>query len=312
VRKTHCWIQGPLVLMLLTSGAFTAVRPAGLDPFQDLLKPGSIKGKVFNSDLNEPIANAPIIMRGQISLAGRSAVESRTDEHGNYSFQDLGPSTYTISIRAPLPASGCHLYLQNWNSASTAFSRDRFEATILGIEIKSGKEIVQDFTFSCKKNVAFEQHEKKVIKPALEMLKDRGVSFDPNVLLEDEWRPKLEGAFAQMPELQKEMRITSPMKGLYLAGKILLPPRVDLNGDTVMLVREFAPVDENSSIWITGKHRLVIFVIGDPSRPQPRPARFTDKFLRIEVSGACGLSGIPVSFNLNVQCPDRWLERSGN
>jgi hypothetical protein len=201
--------------------------------------------------------------------------------------------------------------LQNSPEVS-GFSNGSFEAHIAGIEIKSGKEIIRDFTFACKKNVALEQHEKKSIKPALEMLKERGVGFDPNILLQDDWRQKLEGAFAQMPELQKEVRIASPMKGLYLAGKILLPPRVDLNEDTVILVREFAAVEGNSSIWITGKHRLVILVIGDPKRPQPPPKRFTDKFLRIEVSGACGLSGIPPSFDLNVQCPDRWVEKTVN
>jgi Carboxypeptidase regulatory-like domain len=311
VRKAQCWIQGLLALMVLTSGAISPARPVGLGPSPGQLKPGSIKGRVFNSDLNQPIVNASITIREHSALAGRTTFETRTDGNGNYSFQALGPSVYMVSIRAPSPASGCHLYLQTF-PGSTEYSNGSFEAHIGGIEIRSGKEIVRDFTFACKKNVALEQYEKKSIKPALEMLKARGVGFDPNVLLEDDWRPKLERAFAQMPEFQKEIRIASPMKGLYLAGKILLPSRVDLNGDTVMLVREFASVEGNSSIWITGKHRLVILVIGDPNRPQPRPPRFTDKFLRIEVSGACGLSGIPPSFDLNVQCPERWLEKTVN
>lgn len=82
-------------------------------------------------------------------------------------------------------------------------------------------------------------------------------------MLGDDWRSQLEPALARVPAMGQTIRVTEPLKGVYLAGIVLLPEHISLKGDTVILTEELAPADENSTISITGDHQLFIFNIGD-------------------------------------------------
>ena len=129
--------------------------------------------------------------------------------------------------------------------------------------------------------------------PIRPMLKARGVPIDPAVLFEEDWRERIEPALAGMPEMSQTLRVAEPMQGVYLAGLVLLPERISLRGDTLILTRELAPDDENSTVRINGGHRLYIFNIGN-RRQYEAMAREAPQgqFLNIDVGDSCVVVGI--------------------
>lgn len=143
---------------------------------------------------------------------------------------------------------------------------------------------------------------KQVLQPALKMLRKKKVPFDQQLLLHDQWREELKVAFERMPEMKKNIRVAGSMKGVYLAATILLPEEVELSGDTVILVRELAPDDENSTITISGGYRLVIFVIGDSKQYEAMRKHRSGGFLHVNVSAPCGIVGIAPVFLPRFQC----------
>lgn len=144
---------------------------------------------------------------------------------------------------------------------------------------------------------------RKLLAPALKMLKAQGVPFDPKLLLGDDWRSQLEPALARMPAMGETVRVTEPMKGVYLAGVLLLPEHISLKGDTLILTRELAPDDENSTISITGDHQLFIFNIGD-SRKFAAMLRNKSRseLLNIDVEAPCAVVGIAPIYQGRVRC----------
>lgn len=144
---------------------------------------------------------------------------------------------------------------------------------------------------------------REVLAPALNMLKARGVPFDPKLLLDDDWRSRIEPALARMPEMGQTVRVTEPMRGVYLAGTVLLPERVSLRGDTFILARELAPDDENSAITITGGHRLFIFNVGDSRKFAAMVRnRSRGQFLNIDVEAPCAVVGIAPIYQGRIRC----------
>jgi hypothetical protein len=78
---------------------------------------------------------------------------------------------------------------------------------------------------------------RKDFKPARDLLRAQNVPFDPDTLLTPHWRRTLEPTFRQMPQMQ-EVRIgANKLRGVQLAHTLYLPERVELEGDTVILVR---------------------------------------------------------------------------
>lgn len=137
------------------------------------------------------------------------------------------------------------------------------------------------------------QLKRRLFAPALKMLKAEGVPFDPKLLLRDDWRSQLEPALARMPAMTETVRVTEPMKGVYLAGTLLLPEHITLKGDTFILTRELAPDDEDSAISITGDYQLFIFNIGDSKTfAAMLKSRSWSQFLNIEVEAPCAVVGI--------------------
>jgi hypothetical protein len=147
------------------------------------------------------------------------------------------------------------------------------------------------------------QIKREALAPALKMLKAKGVPFDSRLLLEEDWRPLIEPALARMREMRETMRVTGPMEGVYMAGLVLLPERISLRGDTLILTRELAPDDENSSVSITGSHRLFIFNVGDSRKFEAmvrEPPR--GQFLNIDVEASCVLDGIAPMYLGTYRC----------
>jgi hypothetical protein len=144
--------------------------------------------------------------------------------------------------------------------------------------------------------------ENGVLEPALKLLKQQKVPFDTKLLLAEDWRAKLGTAFATMPELQTDVRVVDRMKGVYLARTLLVGSQVELEGDTVILAKDLAPDDENSSVMIKGDYRLVMWVIGDPKVSAAMRKRAPAQFLNIDVRDRCGLIGIPPIFRGFIKC----------
>jgi hypothetical protein len=144
---------------------------------------------------------------------------------------------------------------------------------------------------------------RKLLAPAFKMLKAEGVPFDPKLLLGDDWRSQLEPALARMPAMSQTVRVTEPMKGVYLAGTLLLPEHISLDGDTLILTRELGAHDENSTISITGNHRLFIFNIGDSRKfAAMLKSEFPRDLLNIDVKAPCAVVGIAPTYRGRVRC----------
>jgi hypothetical protein len=101
---------------------------------------------------------------------------------------------------------------------------------------------------------------------AFEMLRARGVPFDPELLIDQDWRSELAPALGLMPEMREALHLKGRLNGVYLADTVLLAEHLILAGDTFILSRDFGPDDENTVINITGHHSLFIYVIGNPKQ----------------------------------------------
>jgi hypothetical protein len=96
-------------------------------------------------------------------------------------------------------------------------------------------------------------------KSARELLLQYKVPFDPDDLLEHDWRRKLQQTLDSMPEMKEVRYETRPLSGVYIADTLYLPEHVAIAGDTVMIVRYL--VFEGSKPVMAGPHALHMFKI---------------------------------------------------
>ena len=75
----------------------------------------------------------------------------------------------------------------------------------------------------------------KDFEPARKMLREAGVPFDPDILLSPNWKKQVEPALSQMPEMQTSLRLSNNFSGVQIADTIVLPERVELTGDLIIL-----------------------------------------------------------------------------
>jgi hypothetical protein len=92
------------------------------------------------------------------------------------------------------------------------------------------------------------------------------VPFDPKTLMQSDWRERLAPTFSLMPELQRTVRASDSLSGVYIADVLLLPEYIELKGDTVILMHQIAPDDENFDVKIEGHYALFIFTIGESTK----------------------------------------------
>lgn len=97
----------------------------------------------------------------------------------------------------------------------------------------------------------------KDFKPGRDMLLKKGVPFDPDDLLDPDWREKLTPKFSGMAEMQVSRRLGKGLKGAQLADILYLPEQVELTGDTVILARQV--VFEGRHVVIKGPHNFYCF-----------------------------------------------------
>jgi hypothetical protein len=123
-------------------------------------KTASLKGKLFLGDKDHPVAGAVIVLIDEKKSGGKdNSVESKTDVHGDYQFENVMEGRYTVSIRTWYKSqedAPCQLLMaktQDKNSTViVARDIDKFVELILikGFSVKSGKENLKDFDMTCK------------------------------------------------------------------------------------------------------------------------------------------------------------------
>ena len=96
-------------------------------------------------------------------------------------------------------------------------------------------------------------------KAGRELLRRKGVPFDPDILLEPNWPRTLAPVLNQMPELLKVRQLGKSVRGALLADTLYLPEKVQLTGDTVILVKHL--VFEGREVLIKGNYSISVFPI---------------------------------------------------
>ncbi len=150
-----------LLAMFMLLGSFATGNLKGQ---QESGKVGSgiVKGKVFRSDTNEAIPNSYILItREKGSPSQVEHFDLRTDDNGDYRFQNVPAGKYTVSIYAWFPKKNdvpCRNFSEaktvddgkvivEWQHKSDAFMEI---VTIRGFSVESNQEKVKDFDLLCK------------------------------------------------------------------------------------------------------------------------------------------------------------------
>ena len=104
-----------------------------------------------------------------------------------------------------------------------------------------------------------EDKRRKNFEEARNLLLAQRVPFDPEILLTPHWRKTLKPVFDQMSELQQVRRGPKRLNGVEMAHTLYLPEKVQLEGDTVILVRNLI-FDGNNAI-IRGPYKIYVYPI---------------------------------------------------
>jgi len=138
----------------------------------------------------------------------------------------------------------------NWLPAPTA-------AGWMGRGRLSGFVQAQSNNSSSEKRAAL----KAGLERAFVLLREAGVPFDPELLLEEDWPKRLAPIFDQMPEMNQNRYAAGPLSGVQLADTLYLPEHVETTGDTVILVRHIR--FEGNNFEIKGNHYLTFYPMID-------------------------------------------------
>ena len=121
-------------------------------------KVGQIEGNVFWSSSNEPISDFSLTLE----MGNAEKMEVTTGADGKYSFKDLKPGKYSVSIAWEIDRSGKPVSCQNFTielspsisgSALSLMGTNDTGRVLIAvgyeIEISSGSSIIADFQVEC-------------------------------------------------------------------------------------------------------------------------------------------------------------------
>jgi hypothetical protein len=91
-------------------------------------------------------------------------------------------------------------------------------------------------------------------EPARKLLRDAGVPFDPDILLSRNWEKQLVPTLSGMTEMQTTLRPGAKLSGVQIADTIILPEKVELTGDLVVLANRIVFEGLSTQIFGIGKN----------------------------------------------------------
>ncbi|MBZ5552238.1 MAG: hypothetical protein LAO21_05925 [Acidobacteriia bacterium] len=119
----------------------------------------------------------------------------------------------------------------------------------------------------------FKQQRREAFSAARQLLLKENLPFDPDELLDSNWREKLAPFFERMPEMKLYRYERDRLEGVYLADTLVLPERIALSSDTVILVRKLR--FEGSEVVIKGNFSIAIFPIESSDASQDSTRKFS-------------------------------------
>lgn len=125
-------------------------------PSEGKQKVATMKGVIYRSDKNHPVAKAVITLLGEKK---DDSLQAQTDENGNYSFESVKAGKYTVSIRTWYKSQEevpCQLLMAKTKDKDSTVlvmkDKESFveQIFIKGFSVKGDKEMVRDFDIACK------------------------------------------------------------------------------------------------------------------------------------------------------------------
>ncbi len=117
---------------------------------------------------------------------------------------------------------------------------------------------------------------KKNFEPVRQLLMEKGVPFDPDMLMSRDWPARLAPVFDLIPEMQQVRYLAKPLSGVHLADTLYLPEKVQVTGDTVIVAKHLA--FEGNDVLIKGNYHVSIFPAeGVTVMGETLPRRFVRK-----------------------------------
>lgn len=131
-----------------------------------------------------------------------------------------------------------------WNSVESK--------NIERVSVENESDIKANLIEANYKQVDLEK--RKAFEPAKKLLLKRKVPFNPEILLSPTWRQQLSSNFSEMAEMQTSVILGNTLQGLEIADTIILPERVELTGDLVILANNLVFEGKQTVIKGVGKN----------------------------------------------------------
>ncbi len=132
-----------------------------------------------------------------------------------------------------------------------------------------------------------EEEDRKYKARIRQLLLDKGVPIDPDLLYASDAREKLNSILADMPEMQVNYFRSEPLEGVIMGGEITLPDKVELVGDTIIFAKQLKFT--SSDVLIKGPYHFYFYSM-EPGRSATDWGRLR---LTIDTSGRRGADGKP-------------------
>ena len=144
------------------------------------------------------------------------------------------------------------------------------------------------------------EHLKRLLAPARTTLRKHGIPFDPYITIQDDWRTLIDPVLWTLPDMKRNLRVTDSLEGVYLANTLLVEETVRLKGNTVLIIKELAPDDENLKLDIRGEGDFFMFLVSKPKSTNRRALRGS---INIETTGQCAVIGLsPTHYPFRIKC----------
>ena len=143
---------------------------------------------------------------------------------------------------------------------------------------------------------------RELFSAALKKLQQKKIPFDPHIVVKDGWRERIDSKLWDLPDIKKNLRVSQPMEGLIIANLLMVGEAIKLKGDTLLLINELAPDDENRDLKISGKGDFFMFIVAREKRLRFRGIRGT---IWIQTTGRCLVAGRPQGYTVIIACGRR-------